>query len=275
MKTILVPTDFSKNSETALKYAIQFAKEKKCKLIFYHSYYNASSARSKKANAAMELGSDMNKVNADLIKWVKAIYRELKMTFSTKSIEVIVEFGKDVVKSINGICNRSDVSMIIMGTHGKTGLKSILFGSNTVKVIDTANCPVLAIPIGKRYQSANKLIYTTDLFNTKKELSSLTKLNEILKMEIKTVYFDNGIEKTKEELTNLAVLERSGLTVQNVKVDIGFHLVTELSKQMKGKKDALLCLFHYHRSRIMKYLIGSNSDELALQLKMPLLILKK
>ena len=40
MKTVLVPTDLSKNAGDTMRYAIEFAKEKKCQLVFLHCFYD-------------------------------------------------------------------------------------------------------------------------------------------------------------------------------------------------------------------------------------------
>jgi nucleotide-binding universal stress UspA family protein len=60
-----------------------------------------------------------------------------------------VELGT-AYSNITDLAEREAVDMIIMSTHGRTGLDHILLGSVTEKVIAHAPCPVLAIPAAKQ-----------------------------------------------------------------------------------------------------------------------------
>lgn len=275
MKTILVPTDFSKNSNDSLQYAIQFVNEKEHKLIFFHSFYDSGLDNLKDAKNINLINLEVANLTDKLNQELKNSYSLLNIPFSLNNIEVIIKFGKNVVQLINQTVSEKQIDLIIIATHSTTGLKAELFGSNTVKLIDTSTVPVLAIKMGYKFEIIKKIIYSTDLLNTKKELEQLNSINEIFTAELSIVYFDNGIEKTKSELNNLKLIEETGLDFIKVKVNVGSHLVTEISEFVKNKRNSAVCLFHSPKKRLVSILLGSNTDEFALHLNAPLLSLNK
>ena len=62
-----------------------------------------------------------------------------------------VELGT-TYSNIAEMAEREAVDVVMMSTHGRTGLDHILLGSVTEKVIAHAHCPVLAIPAAKRHE---------------------------------------------------------------------------------------------------------------------------
>ncbi|NTV12735.1 MAG: universal stress protein [Desulfobulbaceae bacterium] len=51
----------------------------------------------------------------------------------------------DVAETLVNYATASDISLIVMGTHGYKGLEKVLFGSVAERVVKTAPCPVLTI----------------------------------------------------------------------------------------------------------------------------------
>jgi nucleotide-binding universal stress UspA family protein len=67
-----------------------------------------------------------------------------------------IELGNPY-SNIADLAEREAVDLIVMSTHGRTGLDHILLGSVTEKVIAHAPCPVLAIPAPKRHVALSKV----------------------------------------------------------------------------------------------------------------------
>ena len=70
--------------------------------------------------------------------------------------EIIIKTGKPFVE-INETASEKDIDLIIMATHGHTGVEHLLFGSTAEKVVRKAPCPVLTLrePIkGFQYKTA-------------------------------------------------------------------------------------------------------------------------
>ena len=141
IKNILVPIDFSDYSKNALRYAVQFAKQFKAKMYLIYvvepMIYPADFSMGQVAIPSMD--SDLqNRADEEL----KSIAKNF-IESSIKS-ETIIRTGKPFVE-INETAKEVDADLIIMRTHGHTGVEHLLFGSTAEKVVRKAPCPVLTL----------------------------------------------------------------------------------------------------------------------------------
>ena len=140
IRKILAPTDLSKLSRPALRYALELALERSVPVIAYNvisedSEWIGSDDRHNPANALLpqqkeRLHTFMIENFADLIDKVEVI----------EVVEAGVPYNKIVEKAHN-----EQADLIVMSTHGRTGFEQILLGSVTAKVVARASCPVLSI----------------------------------------------------------------------------------------------------------------------------------
>ena len=66
----------------------------------------------------------------------------LKSKYPTRTLETYHSFLKNMVDEINELAKEKHVDIIVMGTHGRTGLKRLLLGSIAEDVLRHAECPV-------------------------------------------------------------------------------------------------------------------------------------
>jgi len=134
-KNVLFATDGSKYSEAATNRAIGFAKSygSEVKVI---SVVDVTEEFIARAPGALE----------DLVKKAKDIVEDVKKKASSEGIkaEGIVREG-EAFKVITDIASKEKSGVIVMGSHGRTGLRRLLMGSVTEKVIGYAPCPVLVV----------------------------------------------------------------------------------------------------------------------------------
>ncbi|MEL0456606.1 universal stress protein [Flavobacteriaceae bacterium SZ-1-7] len=161
MKNILLPTDFSKNSIGAINYAMQLLKDEAC-----HFYIlNVQKASSFITDDLMVVNSSAT-VYKTLIdaskKSMENIVLSIKKKFKNSKHEfhTIVDYD-NFVDSINQVCSNQDIDLIIMGTHGASGLEKVFFGSNTAHVMQRSKTPVLAIPHGYKFTKLDAIAFTT------------------------------------------------------------------------------------------------------------------
>jgi nucleotide-binding universal stress UspA family protein len=130
---ILFATDGSKFSEAAASKVIDFAKSygSEVKVLSVVEVTEEFMAR---APGALE----------DLVTKAKAFVEDVKTKAVAEGLkaEGIVREG-EAYKVITDIAGKEKVGLIIMGSHGRTGLKRLLMGSVTEKVIGYSPCPVL------------------------------------------------------------------------------------------------------------------------------------
>ncbi len=147
---ILVPIDFSDYSKSALKYAVEFAKHFNAQMYLIYVIepviYPADFSMGQVA---------IPSIDTDIQKRAEEELNNLAKTFIDPSIKVetIIKTGKPFVE-INETAKEKDIDIIIIATHGHTGVEHLLFGSTAEKVVRKAPCPVLTLrePIkGFRY----------------------------------------------------------------------------------------------------------------------------
>jgi nucleotide-binding universal stress UspA family protein len=68
------------------------------------------------------------------------------------SFEVVTKSGREA-EEILGFANKEQVDLIVMGTHGRTGMEHVFFGSVAEKVIRHSPIPILVIPSGEKRRS--------------------------------------------------------------------------------------------------------------------------
>ncbi len=141
MKKILVPVDFSDYSKHALKYAIEFAKHFDAELILISviepMIYPADFSMGQVAIPA----TDQN-LSERVEEELKNL-DEKEIAGKVKS-KRIIKSGKPFFE-INETAREEDVDLIIIATHGHTGVEHLLFGSTAEKVVRKAPCPVLTL----------------------------------------------------------------------------------------------------------------------------------
>ncbi|TPN87499.1 universal stress protein [Aquimarina algicola] len=157
MKKILVPIDFSEYSEYALEVAAILAKKQNASIIALHMLGLSESIFTK--NEAEEV--------SEAIYYMKLAEKRFS-TFLDKDylegIEVteMVQNYK-IFSEINEVAKDNDVDMIVMGSHGVSGLREEVFiGSNTEKVVRTSNIPVLVIKNKPENFTLNKAVFACD-----------------------------------------------------------------------------------------------------------------
>ncbi len=135
-KKIMVGYDGTKFSDCALKEAIALAKESGAKLLLITvPEINVElQAMAPEANKLMEekARTDLDLAAAKVKK--AGLACEAKVVAAASAQEALVETAK-----------KSKVDLIVLGTHGRTGLVRLLMGSTTARVIGHALCNVLVV----------------------------------------------------------------------------------------------------------------------------------
>jgi nucleotide-binding universal stress UspA family protein len=271
MKTILVPTDFSNNANNALKYANDFAKVINNKIVLLHSYlplvgkYNMISGIVAE-DIAIQKKSSEKKLEKVRSKYVKVPSSHL------------VKIG-DPIDEIIDAAQKSKSQLIVMGTHGASGLKRILFGSNTSDVISKSNIPVLAIPQRYRFKKINTIVYATDLNNTINELKHIIPIAKQLNATIEVLnlnYSYNKNENKKQVVEKkIKTLSYKKIKLIEQKATIEQTMIEQIEKYLVKTKPQLLVMFPEDKAWFDKIFISSKTEELANQIKLPLLSIRK
>ena len=139
MKKIIVPVDFSEHSEYALEAASNIARKHDSELIVLHML--------ELSNAILTSGSVA--INDEAVFYLKLAEQKFE-TFLDKpylegiKVTPIVKHFK-VWNEVNAIAEEHNANLIVMGSHGVSGIKEVLIGSNTEKVVRHSDIPILVI----------------------------------------------------------------------------------------------------------------------------------
>ena len=141
IKKILVPTDFSETATAALNQAVFMAKAAKAHL---EILYVIEPEMNFSANIPMPQSENYyESLNENLLVKLKKIAEDIK---NKNSIEVSYQTKYNgVYKNVCAVATDNDFDLIIMGTHGNSGVSEFFAGSNASKVIAHAECPVITI----------------------------------------------------------------------------------------------------------------------------------
>lgn len=156
MKTILIPTDFSVYADNAIRYACGFNKVLKAKIILFHSYH-IPIATDEYSPPGISF-EDLKEISIQKLKESKARF-EMDFPEAGFEIEASIGLASDVIEDA---VKRHDVDLIIMGTHGASGLRELLMGSITASVMENSSVPVLAIPEDAVFRGMENIVYALD-----------------------------------------------------------------------------------------------------------------
>lgn len=138
---ILVPIDFSDYSKNALRYAVQFAKQFNSSMYLIYVIepiiYPADFSMGQVAIPSMDVDIQ-SRAEDELKNLAKSLIDP------SIKVETIIKTGKPFVE-INETAKEKDIDLIIIATHGHTGVEHLLFGSTAEKVVRKAPCPVLTL----------------------------------------------------------------------------------------------------------------------------------
>lgn len=166
-KQILVPVDFSEICLVALDQAISFAESIGSEVLVLSIVEpNKVSSEDHIRDHANDLRNKLNTLAEDKAKETKIV------------INTLVQVGK-IYKSIVDTADAHNVEFIIMGTNGSdiSSLSRRFIGSNALKVVREANCPVITIHGKHHNRGCKKIVLPLDL--TKETKQKVTKALEI------------------------------------------------------------------------------------------------
>ena len=140
---ILVPVDFSAHSEKAIRYATTLANKFGARLSLLHVIEDPFMTGAWQADVFVP---NIPELINDLIKAAQSRMAEHKKHLAAHGflVEIVVITGRPASAIVEqASAGRFDV--IVMGTHGRTGLTHALLGSVAERVVRTAPCPVLTV----------------------------------------------------------------------------------------------------------------------------------
>ncbi len=182
-RRILCPTDFSKNAQNAINYAVELFKDKTCVFYILNTYDLAS--------YSMEITSagDLEASRKKSIGGLKITSELLPNDNQNHKFRTISQCG-NLIDTMRNIIDEQDIDMVVMGTKGATNSGQKAYGSQTVLAMEEIrNCPVLAVPEKTIYKEIREIVFPTNYrtIYKRREFQYLVDIANISNASIKVV----------------------------------------------------------------------------------------
>lgn len=139
IQRIVHPTDFSKTADRAFRKAIEFAKQNRAELLLVHVLLRALPPPSLWRGVYDRIDAQERRVAETRLSALLARARRAKVRARTLLLSGVT------YEQIVQVAQSTRAGLIVMGSHGRTGLSKLLLGSVAERVSGLAPCPVLIV----------------------------------------------------------------------------------------------------------------------------------
>lgn len=272
---IIVPTDFSANSKSGIRFAIQLATQTNSTLVFYHCMEIIKPVRWTNAEFKKYTTNQLNKTTAYLNSFVEKCYDQVSIVKG--KYECVVERGSDPKKSLIKYAVTVNASAICMGTRGAGKIKRVI-GTNSSGVLSTSPIPVFVIPTGYRSAPIKDILYASDLGDFKSEIKRVKEFSSSLNGNIYVYHYTDKLQDPETR--------RKLLSIQQSQTKPGVSFIFDafddqsfaenFEHDLKKSKASLGVLFtNQKRNWYGKLFQPSNSAEVSFNTKVPILVFAK
>jgi nucleotide-binding universal stress UspA family protein len=143
IRTILIPIDFSDSARNIVEWAAHLANGSETKLVLFHAYHlPVEFQQLEGAYLPPDFWANVkSESQASLAR------HETELRERGHSVESVVREGYAATAIVDE-ATEIDADLIVIGTHGLSGLKHMLLGSVAERVVQKAPCPVLTVKAG-------------------------------------------------------------------------------------------------------------------------------
>ena len=196
MKKILVPVDFSECSEHALRVASDLAKNYNAEIIALHMMGMNDNVLTNTQTKEMLEG--IYYIRLAKKRFEKFLNKEfLKTVKVTDSVYNYTDFSE-----LNKVAKENNADLIVMGSHGSSGLTEVFVGSNTEKVVRNSEIPVLVIKNKHDSFTIKNAVFACDFSSENQDVfDKAMKFYEILNSKVTLLYINvpgQNYRNTKE-----------------------------------------------------------------------------
>lgn len=227
-RKILLPTDFSENASKAIDYALELYKDQEC--VFYLLNVFFIVPNNIESLIGMEPGSDL--FEATKKKSEDQLHELLSQVAfndngNTKHSFQIISTFNEPFQAINTAVEDKDIELIVMGTRGQTNVRSKIFGSTAIDVMENIrNCPVIVVPQLSKCAIPKEIVFPTNYKTSvkKQELKHLINIAQISNASIKILHVSEDGKLNNQQTNNKKLLDEYFEEVSH-----SFHLLSQLS----------------------------------------------
>jgi nucleotide-binding universal stress UspA family protein len=277
MKKVLVPTDFSANSKSGVRFAIRWASQQKLELVFVHVLNIARSSKWSEEDFETYAATEEQACGDKFERFIRFTYRQMKIRSGKSSLLILRGISPDL--AILDHCRKNPgFDYICISTRG-AGKQKKIYGTNTGNLITKSPVPVIAVPLVYRVTGIKSVLYATDLKNYEEEFARVVEFAKPLKARIEAVHFTWPEELNIDQQNIVAAFKKRfdyDLKL-HLETNQSAHSITEsLQEQVRIRKPSLVIMFtNQKRSFFQKLFISSKAEQFSFDMKVPLLVFNK
>lgn len=275
MVNILVPTDLSELSKASVQYAVKIVNKLGGTLTLLHVMNMVLPTRTTMRQRAKALEKELvQTAQEDLEIFAHSLAKHVKFIEPIRCrVAVSASSFTDTVRRE---ARKQHTGLIVMGTHGASGLQKVVLGSNTATLISASVVPVLAVPEAAAFKGFRNMIYATDMRHLDKELKMLISYVEKFNTTIHLVHIASSGRQAvvaEEKLEEAAARSEYKKLVTIVLVDTNLDIA--LDQYIENSKADVLAMFTHGLNFYDKLFNRSFTRRMAFHLKIPLLAFKQ
>jgi nucleotide-binding universal stress UspA family protein len=181
MKKILVPTDFSKTSITALEAAFEIAKKAGATIYVLHVVEEATPDSYRITG---EWRSDNWEDRLFTFKLLERAKSQLEKVVKDPRFDAVKIVGElrlgNPFHGMNAIIVEQKVDLVVMGTRGQTNLETMVIGTNTERIVRHSRCPILTVHKKPTSTDFKNIVYATAMSKDEEVFSRIVKRTQQL-----------------------------------------------------------------------------------------------
>jgi nucleotide-binding universal stress UspA family protein len=257
MHRVIIPVDFSETSMNAARFTAQMLAGKKDALaVLYHNY-------------------EKKKELSECIRQLEKLKKEMLETGVAK-VEFEKEMGGDLIENIARLAHTTRATLVVIGITGKSTFKQVLFGSNTLKLVNENLYPVMIIPPNAKYIEIKNVALASDFQNVELTTPSIL-ISAVLEMfnpmlHIVNVSSEHYVSITEEYQRGKDWFKEM---FKNYKTEFYFIGINDFFEAMdnfiRDYKIDLLVTVPKHDSNSGLYFSNSHTKKLAYHSHIPIL----
>lgn len=276
MKSILLPTDFSQNSHNAITYTIEMYREEEVNFIILHTY-KVFEYYEKSILTAEPGIKNLEKVRKEVEMELKELVEDITQQAGPKHSFISTAHNLLLIDALKKVLKDNTIHLIAIGTQGHTGAQEVVYGSNTLNIMEEIEkCPILAIPAHVSFNPPKEIVLANSfkVELTPIDLDFLIKLAHKFDAVVRILHIaeEGGLNKSqrynRQQLQNkLGGVKQSFHLLQHLSVPLGIYSFSE------SRGSDIIAFINKKHTMIENMLLNPLYKNIAPYSRVPILVL--
>ncbi len=276
IKKILIPLDFSASSLKALDYAVNLSKLTNAEIMLLHVLENLYPVADPFYATIPRFNGyedEIRKISSERLD--KEVEKSKKKgAIKINSLSSTGRTHKEIIR----VSKKIKADIIVMGTHGVSGFREFVMGSNTFSVVRDSPCPVLSVQ-GKSKAGGfkNILVPFSDKPHSREKVIYAIKMAEVYGAILNVLGIDEEATKSherkisREAMQIKEIVENHGLKCNVKVISAAYNANIVINHATKTNADLIVTMGNLDKQNVIEYFTGSFSQQIINHSPVPVL----